>query len=257
MNASQIKSVVIPALPTTVTQLDIVQAFAPTAYALPVDAVRVPFLPVARFVDDGFAIVGHSRENNTALASFGVTMGHVEVLEHRTAGLKAIHNLWLKERVAGLSSTMEASVMEGELLRHEVVGLCRAALMKHPQFGGRLAALELTDGIDGIVADLSLLQDLMSDAKNVFVHSEIDVAVVTQKLNTCLQTLENGCKDYVITPAMIQLLDLRNRMYTLAIDSAFGITDGAWAAFGIHRTMSSHKAQWAAYACMGEYGWSL
>jgi hypothetical protein len=253
----QLLTAVVPTLPTTMLGNEIIAAFAPVAYALPAETVRVPFLPVARLLDDAFGIVGNAREQVKALGVLGFTPEHVEVLEHRVAGLKAIHNLWIQERVQGLSSTMQTAIVEGETLRHEMLGFFRAALSKHPHFAGRLGALEMSDTVDGIVSDLSLLNELFVEAKGVFAASQIDVVRFEKKLMTCVETLEKGIVDYKITQSAIQALDLRNRVYTLAMDSLYGVTDAAWAVFGTDRQNSAHKACWAHYACMGEYGWSL
>jgi hypothetical protein len=254
---SQIKTVVIPSLPNQITSLEMFSAFGPIAYAIPSEGVRTPFLSVSRFLDDSFAVIGGVREHAKMFATFGITPDHVEVLEHRVAGLKAVHNLWIKERTTGLKQNVETALVQGEALRHEVLGYLRVAFRKNTQLMNNLSALSLNDSVDAIHTDLEILQSLMVDAKNIFAAQNIDVKDVHARLDTCVSTLEKGLEGYVPSQTVIQLQDLRDRMYTLAVDSAFGITDCAWAAFGLDRTNNVNKTQWATFATMADYGWSL
>jgi hypothetical protein len=245
---------VVPALSNEIMNQEICATFLPVAYAIPSEAVRTPFLPVARFIDDCFGIVGHAREQLSMLKKVGVEASHVDVLEHRLAGLKVVQQMWNKERSMGLGSSMETTLVQAETVRHEALGFCRAALAKHPVFGQRLASLEMNDGVHGLIDDLGLLNELFVDAKHVFGSLQIDVSALSTKLSTTVEALEKGVKGKDITASMLQTMELRNRMYTLVMDSIFGITDCAYAVFGAERT---HKAQWMPYACMGEYGWSI
>jgi hypothetical protein len=187
--------------------------------ALPVDAVRIPGMPVPVFVDEGHSAVAAAREHREVLEAAGMPAELPERLAEALAALASSQALWQAENVRGRSPELRELVVAAEALRADALAAGDLALRRNPEGLRRLSTIREGDGLPDLLADLTGLALLVGDARPHFESVKIDAPALAKTLEETAARLRSQLGREDAAKSLSRAKESRDRMYSLCVEA--------------------------------------
>ncbi|MBN2528934.1 MAG: hypothetical protein JXR76_21270 [Deltaproteobacteria bacterium] len=209
------------------------------AIGLTPDAVKAPDMPVMVLLDELSNTVLAAREHMDALAAVGVTVEMVERLEQYTEGLRAAQAICIAEKSRGRSDENIAQIEAAEALREDLMAAGALALRNDIEGQRRLAEIREGEGLADLVDDLRNLAVLIKDKRALFEAIHMDVDITAAEAAEKGESLQRMLSEEDVARSLVNSKEMRDRVYTLAIDALKEIR--LFAAYAFRKDKSNNR----------------
>jgi len=196
----------------------------------PFDVVS-PSIPVSVFCFQGEVMLAALRNDRAALLAAGLAAEVVDALQQRLGALATAEACWQYFRLQGRPAAQTALEASGYGLRSETYAAVEWGLRDHPEALAALPRIREGSGLADCCADLEALATLVRANASKFAIPGFDARAWANTCEAKAAEIRRGTADWKVDQTQADLLDRRNRAYTLAVETVSQVRAAAQFAF--------------------------
>jgi hypothetical protein len=197
---------------------------------LPVDVVT-PSIPVSVFCYQGELMLAALENDRAVLEAAGLAPTVIDALPQRLGALATAEASWQVFRLQGRPDAQNALEDSGYKLREETYSVVEWGLRDHPGALAPLPRIREGTGLADLCADLEALATLVRANAATFAIPGFDANAWANLCEAKAGELRKGAAGWKLDRTQAELLDRRNRAFTLAAQTVSRVRAAAQYAF--------------------------
>jgi hypothetical protein len=214
---------------------DALDTVTPDALALPAADVRSPSMPVGTFIEEARAMLDHVEADTAVrdrLLKTRVKAADLKLLRTLADALEQAQRRWNRLRTRVQDQARLDIIAQAEELRADILLACDYNTADDRIAIARLASIREGDGLTDLLEDLLDLQVFIHDyAAPLREDALFDEAEAHAALTRTLDALRPLASAQHFDAERVHTLDLRDRVYTLALNLTRQVREGGRRAF--------------------------